>query len=247
MKKLIISTLIALAIGLAVIASISLFRKDEGSTQQPETNDESSQIEEEPQKEGVIKDRDTGSTYDPEIAQVSPGGQKLYPDTSTALFGVSDLISIIYKKRSTIGDIPKDINTALYDYGAKHLNGEFSSLTIIPSSLSAETDSVTGSLRLGQGDTAVPFRVNIISPKSSSDRGYIIINKDSSSHNGTYVYYGGLSGASGQNFSIQQAQSGSKQLVINGSNKEGALLFIKGAGYKIPDLSITFSNYRSPF
>lgn len=246
MKKILITASIIIVI-IATILLISVNKNKNSVEPDNPPTDTTTSTDDAPQKEGVIKDRDTDETYDPAVAQVFTGGEKIYPDTSTALFGVSDLISKVYKKRSTIGNIPSDINIALYDYGAKHLDGAFKSLTIVPDSLEADAVKVTGSLRLGQGEMVVPFRIDIITNKGSGERGYVTINQGGSSQNGTYVYYGGLTGASGQNFSIQQVKSGSRELVIDGVNKEGALQYIKGVGYKVPDIPITFSNYRSPF
>ena len=50
-----------------------------------------------------------------------------------------------------------------------------------------------------------------------------------------------------QGISIKQTSDTSSAVAINASNKEAALRKLMELDYKIPDLSVTFENYRNPF
>ncbi len=246
-----VTLIIAIFLGVVIFSSvwyISLRQQPEKPIHQAADLPENTSSKTQHPSGSIIIDKDTDKAYDPtQSARASDIG--FIPD-STQLFGMPQLELIL----SDVSNGPfetlfNDIQTALYTYGNKHLSREFATLTVIPSSLTINNSVINGTLRLGQTNTIVPLEIKIIGDKPGLQRGHIIINKSGSSYNGLFEYAGGLIEVknSMNDFTIRQADTVSSSLIIQGTNKEAALSYISSIGYKISDLTITFTDYRSPF
>ncbi len=61
------------------------------------------------------------------------------------------------------------------------------------------------------------------------------------------VYVNKLNSTNNNSFTISQKNNTSTDLIISATNKEASLQYVSSLGYKVPDFTITFTNYRSVF
>jgi hypothetical protein len=239
-KKIITIITVIMAIICTAIILLNLPKK------QPEITH---QKQEKSRTEGV--DRDTGEDLNSACLDslCSVDSSRHY---TTKVFGAANLAEQLFlriSERQYTGDGPSalnhDIISGIAVYGDTIINKTYPSLTIIPSTLSFdEESSVSGKIRYGQSDSIVPFKVKILTGSNSTRRGYLTIND-------SFYYLGGFTNidpiTKDAEQYIRQSSYSSNNLIISTTDKEYAIQHIASLGYKIIDLNITFTNYRSPF
>lgn len=192
-----------------------------------------------------ILDKDTEEHYDPATPKLSTGWTDPR-DNSVHLFGTSKLSDMLYDKRSHIGNILDDIKSALYDFGDIQLNKKYETLTIIPDSIVIDTDSVKSNIRLGQTEEIMSMSARVITSDNNTLHAHVTIQNSKNSET-VFEYAGGLTDITKKGFSITQKYTDTLTLVIDGGSREAALRFISSIGYKVPDFTIIFTKYESPF
>ena len=181
---------------------------------------------------------DAGINIDYDYSKPSGVEYTILKTYSTTLFGMPQLVDELYKNRNQINNIHHDISSALLNYGDIYLKKQYDKLTILPSETKIEKDTITGTIKLGETDSKIPFSVTIIGGK----RAYVVVDDSK------FIYIGGLQDIHSKNgFSIKQSNFTSTNLIISGKDKERALKYITAVGYKVPDFKITFTGYKSPF
>lgn len=215
--------------------------EEQPSTSEPDTYSEvKSQLYDEDM--GVRQETDP---YD--LSSIDIGFVRLYDVT---IFGMPNLTKKLYQKMDTITVVQRDITAALLRYGEDHLKSSYKTLIIIPSSIEVTGSTVKMLLNLGETSKKVAVSATILNNLRAS----VVIGDENNSSQDAFIYAGGIYDtdygvpvtSKDLGFSIKQ-QGYTRNLVINASNKEEALHYLSSLGYKVPDFSITFVDYRSPF
>lgn len=160
---------------------------------------------------------------------------------STVLYGIPSYTQALLSQHSHIRNTLRDTESALFKYGDTFLDKKYPSITILPNETTVDTSAIKGSLRLGKSSTIVKFTADI----KKSGHAYISIDDPSSDK--PFIYIGGLNDISSDVLKAEQTNMKEGSILITTSNKEKALSYIKSLGYKVPDLSLSFADYRSPF
>lgn len=203
-----------------------------------------SRVTEDRGSETTIIDRDTGERFDPEAEIVSTGGDDPLVG-STQLFGILGLSTIVIDNQLATGFI-QDVRQALWQYGDTHLEGEYETLTLRPGSLVRSDRVFTGEVRLGQTDSLVPIWIEV---SRNGEAAVVKINEGQNSHNGAFMFVGGLLRDDQYLFTIKQTSTRSTDLTITAFEgyRNPALRYIDELGYTVSDFKITFENYESVF
>lgn len=194
-----------------------------------------------------LVDQDTGEVYDITINNVETGGGAFTSEVH--IFGIEPFLQTLASKNYGNSDFASAVKNALYQYSSDRLNDTFTSITLRPQNLVIEKSVIRGEIRLGETDEILPI---IITPSETKATAVIVINKNNSSHDGTFVYVGGLSPefqADNLQSTVSQVDDHSSDLLISTySNRESGLQYLEQLGYNIPDFSIRFdNNYENPF
>lgn len=191
---------------------------------------------------GVSQETDP---YD--LSSIDIGFVRLYNIT---VFGTLNLTEKIYESTESVTVLQRDITAALLRYGEDYLEKKYNTLTIIPSSIEVSGSSIKMLINLGETNKRVAASITIL----NNLRALVIIDADTSAED-DFVYAGGLYStdyavpvtSKELGFSVKQ-QGYSRNLQIDGAvDKEKALNYIASLGYAVPDFTITFTGYRSPF
>ena len=255
MKKkstwIIIATLLLIALSATIFSVVQNSKKTA-----PDTTAEPAPLEEKYNKD---TGEDLSSKNTDALDNIS--GKRLY---TTRIFGMSYLTSLFTERlleTPFLGEadspLSLDITTALSIYGDLFLEKRYEYLTIITSSVEMTSDntSITASVRLGDTNDIIPITATILTSKTLTSltpdnplrHADIVINKDGSRNLVPMHYIGGLVDTPGDSYAIKQANFSSRDIVITGNNSEGALTYMRQLGYKIPDLSLSFTDIASPF
>lgn len=159
----------------------------------------------------------------------------------TKLFGIPNFIEKLYESREYISSIQSDTVAAFLRYGDDVLKNKYTTLTLIPNSLVIDHSMITGLLLLGDTDKSIPFTIKVMGDR----RAYVTINDTLNRVN--FIYAGGLNNVTRERFFIKQLNYSRNSFEVTAKDKEAALSYISSIGYKISDLTITFTDYRSPF
>lgn len=192
-------------------------------------------------------DKGTHQETDPyDLSSIDIGVVRLYDVT---ILGTLNLTEKLYENMDSVTVVQRDIIAALLRYGEDYLKKQYSTLTIIPNSIETTRSSAKMLINLGETDKKVGVSVTILNNLRA------LITIDGDSDKGDFIYAGGLYNtdyavpvtSKDLGFSIKQ-EAYSRELHINSAtDKEKALDYISSLGYGIPDFSITFIDYRSPF
>jgi hypothetical protein len=185
----------------------------------------------------VIKDKDTGETFDPKSREENTGGGGSLV-SNVQLFGIEPAIKTLSTKDSLPG-YTDAIKASIWQFSRDRLKDEFQTITLRPQNLKQDSDKITGEIRLGQTDTIIPIE---ITPTKTGRQAIVRINSNSSAYGGTFVYMGGVNNPDNLLFTIEQKNDSSDEIevVSYGGYNEAALGYLESIGYRIPDLNISF-------
>lgn len=198
------------------------------------------------QGDGVITDRDTGESRELDPTSQQETGAAAVDEEVIIVFGLEDLSTAIRDGGDgTTGKYFSSIRKAIWAYSSERLTEDFSSVTLRPQDTVVTGREITSTLRLGQTDQLVPIKIVVSDNKKAA---VVTINEAGTQYGGTFIYVSDIE-ADSFLYSIVQINSTSTDLRITAypGNRESALNYIESLGYHVPDFSITFSDYRSPF
>ena len=235
---------VAIAVFVIVLILTALIFAPHKKKQSDESNSDTSisSNSSEPQNNPGF-DRDTGEKIETQPTHATP-----YQSSSRSqylgILGSTEFTSFLYKnKLENIEGIYESIEQALTIHRDEY-SPKTKTVTLRPNTFTiSDKNLIRGEVRLGQTDVIIPIEINFVSNKDGEHTAKVTIQ---SNENST-VYVGGLYEVNTAHYSIKQQSSNSSDLTVSGSDKEAALRYITSLGYTIPDLKITFANYRSPF
>lgn len=223
-RKRIILIVLAIVI---IIIPLAWFLTGQGSSEDSDT----------------LVDRDTGEELLLETINLDTGAS--INASTTRVLGLTNLAEEADSKDIGGGYI-STLREGIGKYGDTRLNNEYQTLTVRPQSLKFSSTVIRGEIRLGQTDEIVPFSIRITQDKTS---GILYINESGETHDGTFVYVGGIENNNRQLYDIRQENDTSAKIIIDtyAGYREAAMNYLESIGYNIPDLEISFTNYESPF
>lgn len=194
-----------------------------------------------------IRDRDTGEIYDSKDTASTGGGFVDSSDKSNVVtFGIKSLLDNDVIKQYPYKDFTNDIIKAIGKFSTISLGGKYKSITLVPEDITFDDIyHIQGKLRLGQGETFTPIDVRVYGEGKTA---IIQIGGDHKNKSENFIFIGHIDNVDEYLFDIYQAQYTDTSVTINTyTYREAALDYLKNLGYNIPDLNITFTNYKDPF